>query len=252
MPLSHPMLDPAWRPHWIQVNTSTSSGSLLIQDSVDQALSELNPQSLREGQGRRIAGWLVLEPAQCNRALHHIARESIRPGHRGSRRLFRMHDPAVLWAAWGLLSPGQQAALMGPVSAWWLIDPSGAVIELQRGDDADARVWDSELWAALDRVGALNAMLRALLPADNPLRSGQLEDMRGLAMASMARAERLGFSDLKDLALFAQHAVERHPQFDAHPIVRQVLERREPDEHYSALIEQLTDDEWRLVSAGGA
>jgi hypothetical protein len=248
LPLVHPNIDPAWRPRWCGLNPAESTSSLILQQSIDHALGELESEALQRGGGRRIAGWLEIS-GDRDVAARHVARQMLRRRPGGRQTLLRLHDPAVLWALWPLLSPGQQAALLGPVDAWWLLDPLGELVCLRAAGPADRGDWSDALWAAVNRIGSLNELLRHWLPATDGIGPSELETVRRTAMAALARAEALGFTDHGDLALFARHAIDIHPEFDAHDKVRALMEQRAPDDHYSALAEALTDDDWREVGA---
>lgn len=246
--LRHPQLDPIWYPRWFMLELDVAADSFLLQDSVELALQELLPERLEQGKGRRISGWLCIEGG-AEAAAERIGHRMMQRRQGGETRLLRLHDPAVLWAVWPLLSPGQQASWLGPVGAWWLLDPSGKLVSLaSRAEPSDEPLTDRQ-WLAIDNVTALNGALRECLPL-NAQRN--LDSLRQVAMHALDRARRHGFTDLRDLTLYAKHAMTVHPRFDQHDIVRQLLDHRDAEDHYTALVDALTEQDWLAVQAAAA
>ena len=244
VPLAHPAVDPRWRPRWLRLDTSASSGSLLLQDSIDHALGELSPESLRRGQGRRIAGWLRLDRDAPDAALVHLAGETIRRGPTGLRRLLRLHDPAVLWALWPLLGPERRRQMLGPVVSWSLLAPNGTLVRLESVVGEPGQAWDATLWQRVDAITPLNAALRDEEIAAHAMSDAQLERTRAMAMAALARAGDWGFDHPRDLCGFARHALTVHPFFDSHPTVARALQARAAGDHYLALVDDFSRDDW--------
>lgn len=244
LPLSHPSVDPAWRPRWLRLDTSTPSGSLLLQESIAQALVEIEPDRLRSGQGRRIAGWLQLGAAEPSTATAHVAREMIRRGPTGTQRLVRLHDPAVLWALWPLLGSAQQRKLLGPLNSWTILDPRGGIACLRGAGDGTADAWSAALWQDVDAITPLNAALRSVDLCNSIETAADLERARVVVLHAFRRARNLGFSHSRDLAAFALHAVKVHPAFDSHPLVATALRGRSADDHYMELVDSLSNEDW--------
>lgn len=238
--LQHPGVDPSFRPRWVPLHTRTAKGSLALQDSIERAAAELDVIELRQGKGRRIGGWLAVG-ADIGSATRHWARQMIQRHPGGRSRLLRLHDPAVLWALWGLLNAEERSSLLGPVSAWWLLDPNGELAALTPPSAGAQSTWVVRSWDDVDLVAPLNAALRdseRLMP---------LDDARNVAFNAMRRARELGFGDMHDLSAFATHAMTVHPMFDRHPVVAQVLRTRQADDRYTALIEAVDEAAWERV-----
>ena len=246
VPLLHPNIDPVWRPRWLRADTSTSAGSQLIQCSIDHALRELNSDALRNGQGRCIAGWLTSGSNDISAVLKHVARQMIRSHPAGGQHLVRLHDPAVLWAAWPLLSAAQRKRLLGPIDNWTLLNPDGELVTLAADGDEESSEWSRELWIDIENITPINEMLRNTRGEANPMSATRAHS---IATAALRRARLLGFTDFNDLAVFARHAVEKHPHFDDHPIIKRALQARKAEDYYTALIESVSANEWHQVVA---
>lgn len=246
--LRHPQVDPSWYPRWFMLEPNVAVNSFLLQDSVEFALQELLPERLEQGNGRRISGWLSVAGAP-EAAAEVIGHRMVQRRQDGEMRLLRLHDPAVLWATWPLLTPGQQASWLGSVRAWWLLDPSGKLVSLaSRAEPSDEPLTDRQ-WLAIDNVTALNGALRECLPLNA---QRDVESLRQIAMRALDRARRHGLTDLRDLTLYAKHAMTVHPMFDQHDIVRQLLDHRDAEDHYTALVDALTEQDWLAVRAAAA
>jgi Domain of unknown function (DUF4123) len=253
VPVRHRAVDESLWPRWLPLDTACVKGSLALRQGIEHALAELTPHELRQGKGRRIAGWLTLD-SDLAEAAGHWGRQMIRTHPGGRRRLLRMHDPAVLWALWPLLTGPQQRELLGPVSAWWLLDPRGELAVLRApaasADAAQAEPWSDALWRDIDHICALNAALRdwlPTLPVDMPW---PLARARDIATQAIRRAHAAGFRQTQDLAAYATHALAIHPAFDDHPLVRRLLAARGPQDRYTALVEALNERDWLDVREG--
>jgi Domain of unknown function (DUF4123) len=247
--LDHPEVDKAWRPRWLPMNTEQAKGSSLLQDSIAKALAELMPQALNHGGGRRISGWIQLDD-EVEQAAVHIGRQMIRRHPQGHRCLLRLHDPAVLWALWPLLTPAQQRQLLGPINTWWLLDPNGQLTALRCDDrSAAAEPWAVEQWADIDNITPMNRALRNWLAAPEASTALLLPEAHRIAIQALRRARAAGFTHDRDLGAFALHALAVHPQFDHHPQVQRALAKREPADQYTALIEALSEQDWLDVRA---
>lgn len=243
--LGHREIDPMWRPRWVPLDTTCTRGSFALQDSINRALTELHPSCLREGLGRRIAGWLVLRD-DVSQAVLHWGRQMLQRRPNGRLSLLRLHDPAVLWTLWALLTPKQQASLLGPVDSWWLLDPSGELTVLESsGEGGDPAPWGPQQWRDIDLIGPINSALRE----SSGSRLGDLSAgrARDTAMSALRRALACGFDDPQDLTSYALHSITVHPLFDQHPLVKRALDVRQPGDRYGALIEVLGPGDWSAV-----
>lgn len=237
-------VDTRLMPLLLELDSTRASDSGLISEAIEEALAERLPESLAQGAGRRICGWLESPVAGEVLARHIADRFSLRlpDGTTGKLRWF---DPAVLWAMWPILTPVQRNALLGPIAAYWLLDPTGAWQTLHSSplmESPSHLTLDATQLAEIGRIAALNRTLREWGAAY--LKPDVLSAAREIAAAALRRGAALGFADLNDLAAFALRALTTHPRFDSHPLVRERLAKREPDDYFSALVDDLTPDDW--------
>lgn len=249
--LRHPQVDPIWSPRWFALDAGQASDSFLLQDSIELALEELRPERIEQGRGRRISGWLRFQ-GPVGAVAERIGSLMIQRRGAGDTRLLRLHDPAVLWGVWPLLTRGQQARWLEGVQAWWMLDPAGNLVALRASTEPTEEPLTSAQWSVIECVTPLNCALREWLPSVPQQSAESLDRMRVVAMRALHRARAYGLVDLQDLTLFAKHAMTIHPEFDQHETVRQLLERRADDDHYTALIEVLTEQDWRVVQTSAS
>lgn len=235
-------LEPSLMPLLVEFAPAKAGDHELIWLSLHEALEELAPEALAQGGGRRICGWLESN-ADGKSLARHIAKQMIQ-AHGTARRLLRWYDPAVLWALWPLLKPDQKTTLLGPITSFRLIDPTGHWVNLTspRLTDGSGLDLTYEQWQRIDCIAALNGALREFELMS--LSSEQIGSMRDNAMAALLRARQLGFADNKDLRAFARFALNVHPAFDAHPLVTERLAKRESDDYFTALVDDLTTEQW--------
>ncbi len=243
----HGQVDAALRPRWYGLSPDQPADSALLRLSVEHALLEVQPERLRQGGGRVVAGWFVLRrDASPDRAAMVLGRHMVQR-RLGRDMLLRLHDPAVRWWLWRFLEDAQRAALLGAAAAWWLLDPVGELDVLTPSavsGDLDLLLTD-EQWSDVLGIAALNKVLREIAPLheDRLAREPRVE----LMMQALRDARAHGWNEPGDVALFIQHALSVHPRFATHPLVRELLERREPDDFYGGLVADLGEAEWNIV-----
>ncbi len=238
---------PLYRP----LITSQSQGSGILASSLAVSLRELQVQSLQRGIGRRIGGWV--QTTEPDAAFGHLGRSMLQRRPEGTLVWVRLHDPAVLWALWPLLSVRQQACLLGPLMAWWLHDPAGhlQVLRVQCAS-SEPLVLAPEQFPLVDGIHAVNSALRQRLAAHGDsaaVSSEQALHWRQSAFAAIRRARQHGLSDERDLSAFCNHALLTHPRFDEHPRIAGSLSRREAGQYFTQLVDDVSEDEWRLIAA---
>lgn len=239
--------DPRLLPQLIELDSTRAADSSIIRLAIDEALDECSAESLAQGAGRRICGWMQTRAAGSALAAH-IGRHLIQYRPDGLKVLVRWLDPAGLWALWPLLDGVQRRALLGPVDAYHLLDPGGRWQTLRPdGDEVPARTvsLSPAQWADFDVIAALNLALRdwgAERACADELAAG-----RRIALAALRRARVLGFGDDRDLAAFAGRSLSVHPLFDQHPLVRERLAKRARDDYFTALVDDLAPQDWQRV-----
>lgn len=241
--LPHPQVDERLYPAWFRLDANRSSDSAILQLSIEIALDELDPRALRQGGGREVAGWLALaDGAAPSEAASHLGRQMIQR-HNLHAMLLRLHDPAVLWWLWQGLEAVQRAAMLGDVVTWWLLSPLGELHLLDRPSEteSDTLTLDERQWGEVSVIAAMNRVLRNLDGRPD------LQTLRTVRRAAR-RTHAHGLTDTGDQAAFILHALQVHPEFDSHPLLLGLLQRRQPDEFYAGLVAaELTDAAWRQV-----
>lgn len=240
-------VDTRLMPLLLELDSTRSADSGLIREAIEEALAERLPESLAQGAGRRICGWLE-SPVAGEALARHIADRFSLSLPDGTTRKLRWFDPAVLWAMWPILTPAQRNALLGPIAAYWLLDPTGNWQTLRSDPSTELQshlTLDTSQLAEIGRIAALNRTLRDWGAAY--LKPDVLTAAREIAAAALRRGAALGFTDLSDQAAFALCALTTHPRFDSHPLVRERLAKREPDDYFSALVDDLPPDDWARI-----
>jgi hypothetical protein len=264
---------------WLEhLPTHESAGQHALNLSVEDALTELTPDNLRQGMGRRVGGWLA-SYARSTSVAEHLAQimvhtvdtqEGLHDGQ-SQRMLLRLHDSAVLWLLWPMLTPEQRRSLLGPLRAWFILDPTGQLVRLGLTPVADSeheKIWETQVlkaqgrsfeltqaqWADVANITAFNAALSDWLQEqEQGVSAVQLQTAAHTGLQALRRARAHGLEQKADLALFAKHALAHHPYFDLHPQVQAVLRRCQPGqnhspERYSAASECLSASKWARIS----
>lgn len=253
-------IDQRVMPILARIDSARSAGSAAIQLSIAEALSECASESLTRGAGRRIGGWLQSGISGVALA-HHVGWQMVHSRQGGRRTLLRWTDPAVLWVlgTFAMLTTQQRDALHGPISVYYLLDPTGRLTKLTPSGGSSPQSAETEAfsnasplafterqWQQLDAIGPLN---QALLRFDAArLEPESLNAARDTGMVAISRARSLGFSDAQDLAAFAWRAMSVHPRFEAHPLVDEQLQKREAGDLFTALVDPLDADAWLRIA----
>lgn len=243
--------DPRLMPQLVMLDSNVAQDSGAIQVSLLEARNELAPDILAQGGGRRICAWLECA-AKGETLARHIANQLIQTHTKVRRRLLRWHDPAVFWGLWPTLTPLQQTKLLGPITRYWLLDPLGNHIEYEsplKTAISGALDLSGEQWQSVEHITALNGLLRKQLEPKSTV--SDLATIRDRSMAAFARASLLGFHDQHDLVAFATYALKIDPAFDLHPLIAARLKTRMSDDFFTALVDDLTAEQWDLIREQG-
>uniref|UniRef100_UPI003523F45E DUF4123 domain-containing protein n=1 Tax=Salmonella enterica TaxID=28901 RepID=UPI003523F45E len=119
----HPNLLPEHRPYLVELALERFDADELLKASLQLALDNWQPQSLIEGGGHSVCGWLFGTGSTALLA-QHLGALAVQPSAAegsASRTLLRFWDPSVLAQLAASLTAPQQSALLGPVQAWHFI-----------------------------------------------------------------------------------------------------------------------------------
>ena len=249
--VAHPGIDPSHYPMLLPLNVAKFKDSHFLEQSVLSALEELPSQSLCNGWGRRITGWLTSSEPVRNVARHLASSMLQRHPQHGGLAWLRLQDPAVLWWLWSFLSRAQRNALLGPIETFWLLNPAGSLIELRvdpiDGERAQAPLTLSpDQWQDVGCIASLNMALREWGRAQ--IIGAQFDSLCMGALAAVRRARAAGFNDKRDLAAYARAALDIHPDSDAHPLVQARLALRSEGDYFTSLIDGLEEHDWQRIA----
>ncbi|MEK2603787.1 DUF4123 domain-containing protein [Burkholderia arboris] len=245
--IDHEAVSPTHYPYLLELDLKTESGVAALEGSVRLAFEDRRPQSMAEGLGQRIGGWLA-SSASMREVATHCSRLTLQNDDLGRLCLLRFYDPRSQALLWPMLAAAQQHALLGPVHAWHTLDAGAVSVTrvntLGRRDDF---VLDAAQWQVVHRHGIVNRAL-ALHAYDLDRQPTQPEV--DAAVGAALRARRYGLTDEADEVAFVGHALSWHPEFDLHPRVLQILGSRRDGDLYTERIDELTSDEIAEIRQG--
>jgi Domain of unknown function (DUF4123) len=256
--LRHPEIDVAWHPQWYALRLDKADDCHLLKYSIVWALEEAQPKCVRQGLGRKVSGWLAIDEPVHAAANHWASLMVCKVPNRVGSTLLRLHDPAVLWAIWRILTPAQQRHWQGPVQTWWLLNPAGQLAPLiaQQVSHTSPTLepavhLSGGQWQSIEHVSAFNLGLQAWMNQDHA--QAVTTEMAELAfvngMRALQRANDLGISDLHSRALFCELALSQHPMFDQHPRIKALLSDFNAAHPLGGLMADLTAADWQTIAA---
>ncbi|RQH02993.1 DUF4123 domain-containing protein [Paraburkholderia dinghuensis] len=245
--IDHDAFPEARRPYLLELDLSTQAGVAALAQSVRVAFEDRRPESMAEGLGQRVGGWMA-SAASLDEVAAHWSRLALQRDESGRNCVLRFYDSRSLALLWTVFSQAQQQALLGPVRAWHVLDAGARPsVHVASRESRTSFALSSAQWQAVHRHGLINRALALHARAcDRQPEPGEIE----AAVAAAARAERCGLIDRDDRIAFIGHALSWHPQFDLHPTVLQLLRHRAADDFYTGEIGQLTADEIEEIRQG--
>lgn len=245
--IHHDAFPKAHRPYLLELDLSDPEGVEALAQSVRFAFEDRRPESIAEGLGQRIGGWLA-SSASLDEVAAHWSRLVLQRNDSGRACVLRFYDSRALALLWTVLSPAQQQAMLGPVRAWHVLDAGARPsVHLASSDMRTDFRLSAAQWQEIQRHGLVNRALA--LYAQVCGRQPEPNEI-GTAVAAIGRAERYGLNDQNEMVVFIGHALSWHPQFDLHPKVQLLLARRAVDDFYTGEIEQLSGSEIDEIRQG--
>lgn len=243
--LAHPDIDPRVWPRLITLDLTRPRDADISRTAAEMAIRDWHPASLVQGRGRRIGGW-IFGATDVAAMARHLGQSLLQESPGGSRRLFRLHDPAVIDLVWRMASHRQKADLLGPASLWVNVDRwarlarytseaprSGASLQL-----------DAEQWRLVALLGAVNRAWRVVAERPDTVSAEAL----GLVVACVRRGAEAGLRDVRDWEAIAVRALTVHPEFDLHPDVAALLMERPDDVGFARLVMDFTEADWGRIA----
>lgn len=238
--IDHAAFPESCYPYLLELDLSTPAGLDALARSVRIAYEDRDPESMAEGLGQRVGGWMA-GSATLAEVTAHWSRLLLQRDENGRACALRLFDSRAFALLWSVLSHAQQQSILGPVRAWHVLDAcAGLSTHLASSDPRDPFVLSTEQWQQIRRHGAIN---RALALHARTCRRQPAPNEIQAAIAAAARADRYGLADRDDWVAFIGHALAWHPQFDLHPGVTQLLECRAEDNFYTSAIGRLLPGE---------
>jgi hypothetical protein len=245
--IAHEAFPDEHRPYLVELDLATPDGVELLAETVCLAFEDRHPDSIAQGLGQRIGGWLASN-SSAEVVAAHWSQQILQADNRGRQCALRFYDSRALSLLWPMLSPAQRHALLGPVSAWHALDACAQPCVYTSTDTslAELALTDTQ-WRAIHRHGLVNRAVGLHMQAVGRQPNPQEVET---AVASAARAEQYGLSDRDDIIAFIGHALAWHPQFDRYPKVTRALQQREPDDFYTAAVSELSAQEIEEIQRG--
>ena len=264
----HHNLSAHHRPYLIPLDLSTPAAQGLLHEILRLALEDQALESLIQGLGQRICGWLFTAAPLRLLATHlgHVAVQRLPldyPRLAGKRLiggkgiLLRYYDPCVMPYLWALSNAAQRKTMLGPVAQWQMLGQNQQLQFYAPAADAIAALavpgslstplhYSNQQWQAIQSIGGLN---QATFQWQAQSVDGQVPTKQQLqdSLRALVRAQGYGIDGAKDLQAFAWHALTVHPLFDEHPMIQQALKNLPLDEYYTASIADISEQDWQRI-----
>jgi len=245
--VDHEAFPEANRPYLLKLDLSSPTGMQALALSTRIAFEDRRPESMAEGLGQRIGGWLA-SCASLDEVAAHWSRLVLQRDNNGRAFALRFYDSRALALLWTALSQAQRQAMLGPVSAWHVLDAGARPkVHLASSDSRSNFMLSADQWREVHWHGVVNRALAlyARTCAHQP-HPAEIE----AAVDAATRAEQYGLTDRDDQIAFIGHALAWHPHFDLHPKVMHLLQTRAADEFYTVEVGRLSADEIENIQKG--
>lgn len=253
VPLPHQSLSAGDYPWLLALDITSSDDLALLHTSIVFALNELHPDSLCQGLGRGICGWLTsgAKPAGLIKQLGHTAIQK-QPDH--NPVLVRYYDPAVHSLLWPQLSELQQRRMAGVISGWLFPDGDGQPV-IHRSQPSPVLhstfslgLNTGQCHFILGLCGTINRVLRRYRQLHiAELRYSEQSAALYLRHALTRQAGHPALRQEADRLRFALLLLEYHPQIDLHPKVADLLDRDtfSDDAGWATRTRTITPETWQ-------
>lgn len=255
VPVAPQYLTDEFFPCLISLDLSLPGDVQIFDESISQALSEIEPQQIKNGSGRLISGWLASNASAEETALH-IGKSALQSNNEKDI-LLRYYDPAVALLLWGILDSWQKQRLMGPVTGWLTVDGDGQLIKRTGLEQQTVQMSYSislspECWRDIKLITAINSILCDYRQENiNELRLGELSVLQKV-LPALKRASNYSFWKKSDLTAYGMHALTISSDFDLHPdILRRLkIECSKQEPSYLDAIAPVSETLWEKIRTG--
>ena len=178
--------------------------------------------------GLTVAGWMEVDASLHVLARHlaFVMMQRVNAAHQV--RVIRLSDRRILEFLWNILSLAQQASLLGPISAWHVIDRCGAVRSLccPAADRRNKTVrqglgLNPAQWIQLEQCQQVQEMARGWMSMVEALPPDYFNQLR----AALGAAKGLGLTANQDIQLLAAYILQVHPLLASHARVIGLVKR---------------------------
>lgn len=245
--IGHDAFPKVQQPRLLQLDLSTPAGIDALTHSVRIAFEDRHPQSMAQGLGQRVGGWLA-SPGTLSEIAAYWSRLALQHDASGRACVLRFYDSRALALLWTVLTHAQRQSLLGPLTAWHVLDASAKPVSHLASSRAHAELtlstaqwWEIHRHGLINRALALHAQACDRQPLPGDIRT---------AVAAAARTSRYGLTDRDDRIAFIGHALAWHPHFDMYPKVSHLLECRSTESFYTGEIAQLSAEEIDHIRQG--
>lgn len=252
VPVAQQYLTDEFFPWLVPLDLSLPEDAQLFDESISQALNEIEPQQIKKGSGRLISGWLASNVTPEETAIH-IGKSALQSNN-GKDILLRYYDPAVAPLLWNILDSWQRQRMLGPVTSWYSVDGDGQLIKRAGLMQQTFQMSHSvslcpESWGDIGLIAVINSILRDYrLNNTNAPRLDELSVFQTI-MPALKRARDYPFKNKDDLIAYGMHALTISPDFDRHPDISRLLEfqRSKEDASYLDAISTVSDMHWENI-----
>lgn len=220
IPIKHPALREDQMPLLVELEGRNSA---LLQASVIAACAEQSSAQDENEGGFAIRGWLLAQRGiDAETVARHLAAcMRVASIAAGTARMLRLQDRRVFEWMWPALSDSQQAALLGPLVSWIVLDRTSQLRSYEVEPGSSSSEFLLELWQiehAQQSVVAQDLLRGWAAFAELP--AGYLERVtRTVEMLSTT-----GLKQRQDLTLLGAYILQVHPRLTAHPRIRSAIE----------------------------
>lgn len=246
----HPNLVPSHRPYLIPLDPVKFADAHLLQVSVDLAVTDWSIDSLMNGQGHRVCGWLFSgHPVKV--VAEHLGKLAVQRKEDGKHVLLRYFDPSIMSHLWDLTDATRKTQLLGPASHWLTLNHTKQLqnfsSSIKNSDRISASLGFRQTeWQTIENLSPLNqALTQWRSTTGNEISTSIVANTRH----ALDRGRHYGFHDNRDLKLFALYSLNIHPRFDMHPRVHMLVAKEKNSDYFATAIENLSDADWERVKS---
>ena len=245
--IKHPSVLAWQRPLLLTLNLKNNYERDVLRYTINQALTELNPENLYKNSTRHYSGWIFTH-TKVEKISEDFSCLSLQNMYQ-SKQLLRFYDPAVLPQLLTILNPKLQIKLLGHIEIWTLLDGNGDLF--YRHNDEPSMVYTGQLGITkqleqeLNCIGINNQFLKKYRknhPLEKINECESLNKIKPCLLRLMAR----GFTDKALLVEWAKLAYKWGEDFDLHPYVQNKIQNMKTRFDFTDLLNEMINSDWQI------